>query len=158
MYCREPNLHVIPGCFCFVKYCPEIYNSSGVAGTGTELWSLSYQPKLIAINSSLTSQQASGGLSWPSKWGSAVRGFCLSLGGLDSCLTLQLEGEFGSGFNPWTHGKRRSKVCSQRFRFLAMMPLGKGSQALCGGGSGGQTRVPLQGDVGSGQSRVIVIP
>lgn len=48
MYCRKPNLHVIPGCFCFVKYCPEIYNSSGVAQTGTELWSLSYQPELMA--------------------------------------------------------------------------------------------------------------
>lgn len=48
MYCRKPNLHVSPGCFCFVKYCPEIYNSSGVAQTGTELWSLSYQPELMA--------------------------------------------------------------------------------------------------------------
>lgn len=86
--------------------------------------------KADPINSSLAG--LAGACHGQAGGGRAVQDSLFSLGGLDSCLTLQLEGEFGSVFNPWTRGERGSESCSRQFHFLKVL----GSQSPSWRGTG----------------------
>lgn len=101
------------------------------------------EPELSAkadpINSSLAG--LAGARGGQASRGLAVQDSLFSLGGLDSCLTLHLEGELGSVFNPWTQQIRGSKSCSQQFHFLEAMPHKTAPEVLCEGVSKGQMRV-----------------
>lgn len=97
MYCGKPKLHVIPGCFCFVKYCPEIYNSSRVARLGLYFGAGAIGPSRWPINSFLA-KLAGHLLGWPG-WPRLP----LLLGWFRQLLDLAL----GRGVRKWSRGRER---------------------------------------------------